>query len=217
MCPAPPGRRPAVALAFGGVTAGAAPGQVPRTRTTTRSPAPESGRAARLLADGFPGLGGGQRHRRLAHRHRHGPPPDIEQSMTRTLRRIAALARRGLGGRPPRRPGHPPDQRRRPRRHYATVTFARQAEDIGPAEAQAVVRTARAAAGEGPRWSLGGSAIGLTEAPRGHTAEVVGVLVAAVVLFPRLLVRSPPRCCRSPPRWSVSAPRTPGSGCSGTS
>jgi RND superfamily putative drug exporter len=66
---------------------------------------------------------------------------------------------------------------------YATVTFDRQAEDIRKSEAQAVVRAAESAEHDGLRVELGGSAIGLTEAPRGHTSEVVGMVVAAVVLF----------------------------------
>jgi RND superfamily putative drug exporter len=66
---------------------------------------------------------------------------------------------------------------------YATVTFTQEAEHIGKAEAQAVVSTAKAAESERLQVELGGSAIGLTASPREHTAEVVGVLVAAVVLF----------------------------------
>ncbi|MFD6416162.1 MMPL family transporter [Streptomyces sp. NPDC060194] len=66
---------------------------------------------------------------------------------------------------------------------YATVTFAAQAEDIPVAQAQAVVDTAREAASDDLQVALGGGAVALTEAPSAHLAEVVGVVVAAVVLF----------------------------------
>ncbi|MGW7364620.1 MMPL family transporter [Streptomyces sp. NPDC054841] len=66
---------------------------------------------------------------------------------------------------------------------YATVVFDAKAEDITEAQAQAVVDTARAAAGDGLQVELGGSATALTEAPSSHIAEIVGVAVAAVVLF----------------------------------
>ncbi|MFD7228397.1 MMPL family transporter [Streptomyces sp. NPDC059881] len=66
---------------------------------------------------------------------------------------------------------------------YATVVFDAQAEDVARAQAQAVVDTARAAAGDGLQVELGGSATALTEAPTSHIAEIVGVAVAAVVLF----------------------------------
>jgi RND superfamily putative drug exporter len=66
---------------------------------------------------------------------------------------------------------------------YATVTFAHPAEDIDKSEAQAVVRAAKAAQTDGLQVELGGSAIALTESSSGHTAEIVGVAVAALVLF----------------------------------
>ncbi|MEU3301954.1 MMPL family transporter [Streptomyces sp. NPDC006678] len=66
---------------------------------------------------------------------------------------------------------------------YATVVFDAQAEDVPRAQAQAVVDTARATAGNGLQVELGGSATALTEAPTSHIAEIVGVGVAAVVLF----------------------------------
>jgi RND superfamily putative drug exporter len=66
---------------------------------------------------------------------------------------------------------------------YATVTFAHQAEGIDKSEAQAVVSAAKAAETDGLQVELGGSAIGATESSSGHTAEIVGVAVAALVLF----------------------------------
>ncbi|NUK05493.1 MMPL family transporter [Streptomyces lunaelactis] len=66
---------------------------------------------------------------------------------------------------------------------YATVTFDRQAEDVPVAQAEAVVATAKAAQADGVQVELGGSAIALTEASGAHWAEIVGVVVAALVLF----------------------------------
>ncbi|MFF8829938.1 MMPL family transporter [Streptomyces sp. NPDC015131] len=66
---------------------------------------------------------------------------------------------------------------------YATVTFDRPADDLPPERVQAVIDTARAAAGDRVQVELGGSAVAVAEAPASHTAEIVGVAVAAVVLF----------------------------------
>ncbi|MEU0221326.1 MMPL family transporter, partial [Streptomyces sp. NPDC006265] len=66
---------------------------------------------------------------------------------------------------------------------YAAVTFHDQAEDIAKGEAQAVVDTAKSAETDGLQVELGGSAVALTESSGGHVAEIVGVIVAAVVLF----------------------------------
>ncbi|WP_228983857.1 MMPL family transporter [Streptomyces sp. DH12] len=66
---------------------------------------------------------------------------------------------------------------------YATVTFDQRVEDIDAARAEALVDTARQAAGEGLRVEVGGRVAALTGGGGGHTAEIVGVAVAAVVLF----------------------------------
>ncbi|MFF3320920.1 MMPL family transporter [Streptomyces sp. NPDC002889] len=66
---------------------------------------------------------------------------------------------------------------------YATVTFDRQTDDIPEAQAKALVETAKAAETDGVQVELGGAAIALTATPGGHAAEIVGVAVAAVVLF----------------------------------
>ncbi|CAM5313764.1 MMPL family transporter OS=Streptomyces alboniger OX=132473 GN=CP975_25255 PE=4 SV=1 [Streptomyces alboniger] len=66
---------------------------------------------------------------------------------------------------------------------YATVTFREQADDIAEADARRVVDIAKAAESSGLEVELGGTAIGLTESKSAQVAEVVGVAVAAVVLF----------------------------------
>nr|WP_203690996.1 MMPL family transporter [Streptomyces sp. SID12488] len=147
-------------------------------------PGTESGRATQLLEKGFPGLGGdtdtvvwhtasGSGTVRAA---------DVEQTMTRTLDRIADLPGvasvvspyEGRGGSRISADGHTA---------YATVTFDKSADDIGESEARGVVGAAEAARADGLQVELGGSAIALTESSGGHLAEAVGVVVAALVLF----------------------------------
>jgi RND superfamily putative drug exporter len=66
---------------------------------------------------------------------------------------------------------------------YAVVTFARDADDIPRAQAQALVDTAKAAQRGDLRVELGGQAIGSTVSAGAHLSEIVGVAVAAVVLL----------------------------------
>ncbi|MFI0086308.1 MMPL family transporter [Streptomyces bobili] len=145
-------------------------------------PGTESGRATRLLAEGFPGLGGDTDTVVW-----HTDPGTVraaavEQTMTRTLASIADLP--GVAS----VAGPYDDQGAAQisadgRTAYATVTFEDSAENIDRGEAKAVVDTAEAARTDGLRVELGGSAVALTESSGGHLAEVVGVAVAAVVLF----------------------------------
>ncbi|MFJ9716151.1 MMPL family transporter [Streptomyces sp. NPDC101213] len=145
-------------------------------------PGTESGRAARLLAEGFPGLGGDSDT--VVWRTDAGTvrAAAVEQTMTRTLARIADLP--GVAS-----VAGPYDDQGADRisgdgrTAYATVTFEDGAESIDRDEARAVVDTAASARTDGLRVELGGSAVALTESSGGHLAEVVGVAVAAVVLF----------------------------------
>ncbi|MGW3194594.1 MMPL family transporter [Streptomyces sp. NPDC001118] len=168
-------------LAFGGATAAAAVAGSAYSNDY-EVPGTESGRATRQLEAGFPGLGGDSDTVVWHTAAGTARAADVEQTMTQTLDRIAALPGvasvtgpyRGQGGHRISADGHTA---------YATVTFTQSAEYIGAAEARAVVRTAKAAEGDGLQVELGGTAIGRTESPHEHTAELVGVLVAAVVLF----------------------------------
>ncbi|GCB45829.1 MMPL family transporter [Streptomyces sp. NL15-2K] len=168
-------------LALGGVTAGAAVTGSAYSNDY-KVPGTESGRATQLLQDGFPGLGGDSDTVVWHTTSGTVRAADVEQTMTRTLDRIAAL------------PGvvavsGPYDDQGAGRisedghTAYATVTFDDPAQDIHASEARAVVRAAKGAETDGLQVELGGSAIGLTESSGGHLAEVVGVAVAAVVLF----------------------------------
>ncbi|KUL37112.1 hypothetical protein ADL22_22810 [Streptomyces sp. NRRL F-4489] len=66
---------------------------------------------------------------------------------------------------------------------YAELAFRGSPDDLPADEVQAVVRTARAAAGNGLQVELGGSGIAVTQAPHDRLPEVIGLCAAAVVLF----------------------------------
>ncbi|WP_371669006.1 MMPL family transporter [Streptomyces sp. NBC_00289] len=168
-------------LAFGGLTA-AAVVTGSAYSNDYEVPGTESGRATQLLRESFPALAGDSDTVVWHTTSGTVRAAAVEQTMTRALERIADL------------PGvaavtSPYDDRSagavsgNGRTAYATVTFEDRVEDIDPAEARAVVDTARAARTDGLRVELGGSAVALTEPSGGHVAEVVGVAVAAVVLF----------------------------------
>jgi putative drug exporter of the RND superfamily len=145
-------------------------------------PGTESGRATQLLHEGFPDLGGDSDTVVWHTTSGTVRAADVEQTMTRTLDRIADLPGvaavsgpyDGQGAGRVSADGHTA---------YATVTFDAAAEDIDQSQARAVVRTAEDARTEGLQVELGGSAVALTESSGGHLAEVVGVAVAALVLF----------------------------------
>ncbi|MEU4275626.1 MMPL family transporter [Streptomyces tanashiensis] len=144
-------------------------------------PGTESGRATALLDRGFHGLGGDS-DTIVWHTDRGSVRADaVEQRMEAMLDKVADLPGIAAVTSPygdargqVSEDGHTA---------YATVTFDAQADDIPEAQAGALVDTARAAASDDLQVELGGSAVALTEAPGGHVAEVVGVAVAAVVLF----------------------------------
>ncbi|MEU3854234.1 MMPL family transporter [Streptomyces sp. NPDC029554] len=168
-------------LAFAGVATGAA------VAGTTYSndyqvPGTESGRATELLHEGFPQLGGDSDTVVWHTDSGSVRAADVEQTMTRTLDRIENLPGVASVTGPYDGPGSgriSADGRTA----YATVTFDDRAEDIAEGEARAVVDTAKSAESDGLQVELGGSAVALTQSSGGHMAEIVGVLVAAVVLF----------------------------------
>ncbi|GGU00649.1 MULTISPECIES: MMPL family transporter [Streptomyces] len=147
-------------------------------------PGTESGRATALLDQGFPGAGGDS-DTIVWHTERGSVRAGaVEQRMTEMLDEVADLPGIAAVASPY---GESPAAQARisedGRTAYAAVSFHEQADDIPQSQARALVDTAKAAAGDGVRVELGGSAIALTEAPGGHLAEAVGVVVAAVVLF----------------------------------
>ena len=168
-------------LAFGGVTAAAAVAGSAYSNDY-EAPGTESGRATQRLQEGFPGLGGDSDT--VVWRTSPGSvrAADVEQTMTGALDRIASLP--GVASVVSPYDGQGAGRISADgRTAYATVTFVHQAEDIDKSQAQAVVRAAKAVETDGLQVESGGSAIALTEASSGHTAEIVGVAVAALVLF----------------------------------
>ncbi|GGX72442.1 MMPL family transporter [Streptomyces fructofermentans] len=167
--------------AFAGVTAAAAVAGSAYSNDY-EVPGTESGRATQLIQDGFPGLGGDSDT--IVWHTDSGTvrAADVEQTMSRTLDKVEGLPGVASVESPYAGPGAGQISSDG-QTAYATVTFDAAAEDIDPGEAQAVVKTAKAAEADGLQVELGGSAIALTESSGGHVAEIVGVAVAAVVLF----------------------------------
>ncbi|MFB7587223.1 MMPL family transporter [Streptomyces sp. NPDC056169] len=152
-------------------------------------PGTESGRATALLDRGFHGLGGDS-DTIVWHTEQGSVRADaVEQRMTAMLDKVAELPGIAAVTSPYGDTAAAADTAGQisedGRTAYATVTFDAQADDIPPAQAEALVDTAKAAeaGSEGLQVELGGTAVALTEAPGGHIAEVVGVAVAALVLF----------------------------------
>ncbi|WP_100862821.1 MMPL family transporter [Streptomyces sp. 3211.6] len=173
-------------LALGG-TAAAATATGTAFSNDYEVPGTESDKANALLRDGFHGQGGDTDT--IVWRtpdHQTARTPDVERRMTRALDTIAALPGIGsvtspYGTGPAGAAQISPDGRTA----YAVVTFDQQADSVPKAQARAVADAAKNPATEagGLQVELGGRAIGLTEAPSPHLAEVVGVAIAALVLF----------------------------------
>ncbi|WP_017236021.1 MMPL family transporter [Streptomyces sp. SS] len=146
-------------------------------------PGTESGRATALLERGFHGLGGDS-DTIVWHTDRGSVRADaVEQRMTGMLDRVAELPGIASVTSPYGEAAGPGQISEDGRTAYAAVTFREQADDIPVSQAEALVSTAKEAQTDALRVELGGTAVALTEAPGGHVAEVVGVAVAAVVLF----------------------------------
>ncbi|MEV6326791.1 MMPL family transporter [Streptomyces sp. NPDC051909] len=144
-------------------------------------PGTESGRATALLDRGFHGAGGDS-DTIVWHTDRGSVrAPDVEQRMTAMLHKVEDLP--GIASVTSPYGSIPGQISEDGRTAYAAVTFDAQADDIPKGEAQALVDTAKAAATDGVQVELGGAAVGATVTAGGHTAEAVGVAVAAVVLF----------------------------------
>ncbi|GAA1889905.1 MMPL family transporter [Streptantibioticus ferralitis] len=151
-------------------------------------PGTEAGRAAALLGKAFPGAAGSSDT--IVWHSAHGTvrAAAVEQRVSHALDQVSHLpgvtgvsnpygtaARTADGGAAQiSRDGHTA---------YATVTFAKDAEHLKAGQVRQVVATAKAAATKNLQVELGGDAIALTQPSSGQLSEVVGVAVAAVVLF----------------------------------
>ncbi|MFF4444989.1 MMPL family transporter [Streptomyces sp. NPDC001502] len=150
-------------------------------------PGTESGKANALLREAFHGQGGDTDTIVWRATDRQSVrTTDIEQRMTRALEVVAGLPGVGSVAGPY---GPDPESAARispdGRTAYAVVTFDQHADSVPKAQARAVVDAAKNPTTEagGLQVELGGRAIQLTEAPTAHLAEVIGVAVAALVLF----------------------------------
>lgn len=150
-------------------------------------PGTESSRAHALLRAGFHGQGGDTDTLVWrAPEHQSVRTPAVEQRMAKALDTIAGLP--GVGSvAGPYGPGPESAAQISPdgRTAYAVVTFDRPADSVPKAQAKAVVDAAKnpATEADGLQVELGGQAVALTEARSAHLAEVIGVAVAALVLF----------------------------------
>ncbi|MFJ2214438.1 MMPL family transporter [Streptomyces sp. NPDC101062] len=147
-------------------------------------PGTESGRATQLLGAAFPGLGGDSNT--IVWHTERGSVRDagVELRTGEMLGQVAGLP--GVSSVVSPYAAEGAEQISADgRTAYARVTFDRQADDIPLSQARALVSTATSVeeAQKGLEVELGGSAVALTEATSAHTAEIVGVAVAAVVLF----------------------------------
>ncbi|MFB7913019.1 MMPL family transporter [Streptomyces sp. NPDC056061] len=145
-------------------------------------PGTEAGRAAELLKDGFTDLGGDTDTIVWHTADSTVRAADVRQTMTRTLHEVEQLPGVGAVTGPYGASGTGQISEDG-RTAYATVTFDRPSDEISAQQARALVDTAKAAEGHSLQVELGGSAVALTEAPAVHFSEIIGVVVAAVVLF----------------------------------
>jgi RND superfamily putative drug exporter len=146
-------------------------------------PGTESGRAAALLQQAFPGQNGDSDT--IVWHVDQGTVRSgaVTERMTGVLDEVAALPGVAAvadpyqaaesGGRISQ-DGHTA---------YATVTFEEPRQDLDRGEVQRVVDTALAAETDEVQVELGGAGIALTEKSSAHISEVIGVLAAAVVLL----------------------------------
>ncbi|MEO3977208.1 MMPL family transporter [Streptomyces sp. CAU 1734] len=148
-------------------------------------PGTESGRAAQLLREGFPGSHG-ESDVIVWHSAAGGVRAEaVRERVDPMLDAVGALPGvASVAG--PHEPGGAGRISPDGRTAYATVTFDRPAADMPRAQIDRFTETARSARADGLRVELGGTAAGLDQVPGatgGHTAELVGIAVAAVVLF----------------------------------
>ncbi|MEU9604610.1 MMPL family transporter [Streptomyces sp. NPDC048057] len=145
-------------------------------------PGTESGRATALIEEGFRGQGG--EGDTVVWHVEQGTvrASDVRERMSAMLDEVAELPSVAAVSSPYAADGASrisPDGRTA----YATVTFDQKPDSVPPSHVDAVTKTAKAAQSDGVQVELGGPAVGLVESSPGHLAEVVGVAVAAVVLF----------------------------------
>jgi RND superfamily putative drug exporter len=146
------------------------------------APGTESGHAASLLADAFPAQAGDTDTVVWHTGHGSVRDPAVERAMTRVLDQARHLRGVASVDSPYGRDGAARISADG-RTAYAVVGFTHDADSVPRSQAQALVRTVKAAEHGDLRVALGGQAVGSTESAGAHLSEVVGVAVAAVVLL----------------------------------
>ncbi|MQY12148.1 Membrane protein YdfJ [Streptomyces sp. RB5] len=145
-------------------------------------PGTESGKAYELLADAFPDLAGDSGTVVWHHDDESVASPGVRERMTAALDAMAELPDvTAVTG--PYTHGGEGQISADGHTGFATVVFAEPFGELSADEVRGVVDIARGAGGDGLRVEVGGSALGLTQAPAVHYTEGIGVVVAAVVLF----------------------------------
>lgn len=150
-------------------------------------PGTESGQAAALLTKAFPGQSGDSDT--LVWHTDTGSvrAKAVKKRMTHALREVARLPGvsevHGPYGRTADAAHHERQISADGHTAYASLVFDRPTDELHAGQVKKVVETAQAAARDGLHVELGGAGIALTEAPRAQLPEVIGLGVAAVVLF----------------------------------
>ena len=145
-------------------------------------PGTDSTTAQQLLANAVPAQAGDSDT--IVWQVRHGTvrDPAVMARMSQVLRKVATMPEVTAVA-SPYGPRGRAQISRDGRIAYATVDFAKQADNLAPADINRVVNAAESAREPGLNVQLGGQAIENTEQPPLGTSVTIGVLAAAAVLF----------------------------------
>lgn len=150
-------------------------------------PGTESGQAAALMTKAFPGQSGDSDTIVWHTDNGSVRAKAVKKRMTHALRQVAELPGVSEVHGPYGRTGDAAHRERQisadGHTAYASLVFDRPTDALRAGQVKKVVETAQAAARDGLHVELGGAGIALTEAPRAQLPEVIGLGVAAVVLF----------------------------------
>ncbi|MCM2576734.1 MMPL family transporter [Streptomyces meridianus] len=145
-------------------------------------PGTEAGKAGRMVQEAFPGQSGNTDT--IVWQTDKGTvrAAGVEDRMAETLDKVEALP--GVSDvKSPYGADGAAQVSKDGRTAYASVTFDKPSDDLQRGEVQKVVDTAEDAETGSLSVDVGGAGAALTEKTTAHTSEIVGILVAAVVLF----------------------------------
>ena len=145
-------------------------------------PGTEAGKAGRMVQEAFPGQSGNTDTIVWQTDKGSVKATGVEDRMTETLDKVEALP--GITEvKSPYGADGAAQVSKDGRTAYASVTFDKPSDDLERGEVQRVVDTAKDAETGSLSVDVGGAGAALTEKTTAHTSEIVGILVAAVVLF----------------------------------